>query len=335
MLGKSRIVKDELDPVVRHLINKRLTLNVLIQGAATHAFMSAHHSVRSEMDLLDRGLVPLYDKMNACNNLGYWRGAVLVFSGRPMKFWKTLHRPNNLFYRHRFMRRHGRKLATDSFNAALSRCREKGVPTSGMQNEACMFHLFRRLFELEAPRRGILEELGKKVCHEIFSIDTDQLDASLTLSPAWGTVRTPTTRRGRLMMHAMVGWGGVDRRDEFDVQRDGSSELKVVAKAVTWPLLMHELVKGTMELICLHGLNELSEEHYTSVMDHTEHVEYEIPMIQIGPEFYRRFLSVLPREVPLAQCVMKVARLEPIALEEFMFDMIESPNRATDLLRSI
>ncbi|MFK7769411.1 MAG: hypothetical protein AB8B55_19495 [Mariniblastus sp.] len=325
MIGKTRAVADDMEPEVRHLINKRLTLNILIQGAATHAFLTAHHSVRTEMNLLDTGLIPLYDKFNTCNNLAYWRGAIIIVAGRTMKFWKTLHRPTHPFYRHRFLRRHGRQLAIDAFNSAKNRCREKGLPLSGFQNEACMFHVFQKLSAKEIPHFGMLEVLGKKVCHQIFGIETEQLSASLTPTPAWGTVRRPKTWQGRLTLQLMVGWGGVDRHD------DG---LKVVAKAITWPLLIHELVKGTMELICLHGLNDLSNEDYVTVMDETEHLEYEIPMIQIGPEIFRRFLGVLPREIPLAQCVMKVANLEPIDLEEFLFEMIESPNRATDMLRS-
>ena len=33
----------------------------------------------------------------------------------------------------------------------------------------------------------------------------------------------------------------------------------VVARAIVWPILCHELVKGTAELICLHGLNTLDD----------------------------------------------------------------------------
>jgi len=326
MMGKQKTIRDPLEPEVRHLVNKRLTLNVLIQGAATHTFLTAHHAVRDNINLLDPELIRLYDSMNACNNLGYWKGLIAIFIGRPMKFWNTLNRPNNLFYYHRFMRRHGAALARESRKDALQRCKDKGVPQSGLHNEACMYHLFKTVFAVEARHRYMLEELGKKVCSEIFAIGEEKLDATLTMSPAWGTVREPTTRRGRLMMHAMVGWGGV--------MRGRGGRLKVCAKAVTWPLLVHELVKGTMELICLHGLNDLPDGHYETVMDHTEHVEYEIPMIQVGPEIYRRFLKVLPREIPIAQCVMKVSQMEPIELEEFMFEMIESPDRATNMIRA-
>ena len=41
------------DGGLRDEINKRLTLNWLIQGAAQHAGMTFHHLVRDELDALD------------------------------------------------------------------------------------------------------------------------------------------------------------------------------------------------------------------------------------------------------------------------------------------
>ena len=121
----------------------------------------------------------------------------------------------------------------------------------------------------------------------------------------------------------MVGWGGVDRV---------GGELQVVAKAIVWPLLLHELVKGSMELICLHGMSDMPTSDFDVVMDYTEHLEYEAPMIQMGPEFYQRFLKVVPPELALADCVMAVSVMEPIELEEFLFDMIEAPETARQTL---
>jgi hypothetical protein len=197
---------------------------------------------------------------------------------------------------------------------------------SGIQNEVCMHALLTRLIRLEAPNYYFLEQLAKRVCTETFEIAPEKLNASITFSPEFGTVRQPKTRRGRMLLHLMGGWSGVERRGD---------ELIVIAKAIFWPMLVHELIKGTMELICLHGLNDLPESEFEKVMDYTEHVEYEVPMMQIGPEIYRRFVSVLPSGLSLAQCVMKIAQLDPIDLEEFMFEMVEAPNRATDMLRAI
>ena len=84
-----------------------------------------------------------------------------------------------------------------------------------------------------------------------------------------------------MIIPLMAGWGGVRR----DLDR-----LVVEAKAEIWPLLVHELIKGTVELICLHGLADLGEEEYSMVMEHTEHIEYEFPMIQIGRIVFQKSL---------------------------------------------
>ena len=79
-------------------------------------------------------------------------------------------------------------------------------------------------------------------------------------------------------------------------------------------------------------MNDLPAEDFDVVMDYTEHLEYEVPMIQLGPEFYARFLQVVPDGQALADCVMAVSQMEPIALEEFLFDMVEAPETATQTL---
>ena len=46
---------------LRDEINKRLTLNLLIQGSAQHAFLTSHYLVRDELTALDSDLLRLYE----------------------------------------------------------------------------------------------------------------------------------------------------------------------------------------------------------------------------------------------------------------------------------
>ena len=87
-----------------------------------------------------------------------------------------------------------------------------------------------------------------------------------------------------------------------------------------------------MELICLHGLCHLSDEVYEAVIEEADRLEYEAWLLQAGPEMWRRFIAATPRDVSLAETVMHVARLDPLALESLMFTVIEEPNRATDMM---
>ena len=323
MVNKGKLVPDDLSPEQRHLVNKRLTMNILIQGAASHAHLSAHHLVRDELDQIDTDLVPLYDQAIAGATYAYWRGFLPIIMGRSDKFWRRMNRPENPFFYHRFLRRHGRTMADDAFKTAKSRCLEKSVPTSMYRHEFAIMKDILQIVDLEKEYRPPLAELAKQTCEQIIGTPQDLMNATITETPAWGTVRRPQTLKGRIIKNLMVGWGGVDRID---------GQLQVVAKAIVWPLLLHELVKGSMELICLHGMNDLPTEDFDVVMDYTEHLEYEVPMIQLGPEFYKCFLHVVPAGQALADCVMAVSMMEPVSLEEFLFDMVEAPKTATQTL---
>ena len=317
---------DPLPPEQRHAVNKRMTMNILIQGAAAHAHQSAHHLVRDELNKISDELVPLYDGLIAMASLAYWNGMIFLVAGSAKKFWSSLNQPTSPFFHHRLMRKHGKMLAGASRTAARNRCIEKGVPTGNIRREIRSARDVQQIYKLELGHYRRLEELAKRTCHEIIGTPVQLLNARITTQPAWGTVRAPQTRRGKLLMLAMVGWGGVDRID---------GELQVVAKAIIWPLLLHELVKGSMELICLHGMTDLDSGDFDTVMNQTEHLEYEVPMLQIGADFFQRFLKIVPQGAELSDCVMCVSMMEPIELEELMFDMIEAPEEAKKRLTQL
>lgn len=117
------------------------------------------------------------------------------------------------------------------------------------------------------------------------------------------------------------------------VQR--GDEWVVVARGNNWQMLTAELVKGTAELICLHGLNRLSDHTYQRVIEATDRLELEPWMLQSGGELWRRLLGVLPAEQPLAQVLMHLARLPPDALQSLMAAVIERPQQAQELLAGL
>ena len=55
-------------------INKRVTMNMLIQGSSTHAFLTSHYLVKDELDAIDPSLVPHYDRIAVTAVIGYWLG---------------------------------------------------------------------------------------------------------------------------------------------------------------------------------------------------------------------------------------------------------------------
>src|ERR1051326_9573728 len=82
-------------------IQKRLTLNWLIQGAAQHAGMTFHHLVRDELNALEPGLLRLYDQYALINLLQYWQPDAAILLGWPPRFWKRAKtKPSHPFFDH-------------------------------------------------------------------------------------------------------------------------------------------------------------------------------------------------------------------------------------------
>ena len=315
---------DPLSTEQRLIVNKRLTLNLLIQGSATHAYWAAHHLVADELNQLNPILLPTYEHMMLRARLGYWVGGIPMIMGSPIKFWKRIVETGHEFGFHPFFVRHGYDLAQRTRKDVKRRCKEAELSTNGVQNEVESTKLYFEIIEVEAPHLNELENLAKKVCCEVYGIDESLLYGQLTSQPRFGAIREPTTDEGRMILQCMAGWSAVVRKD---------GKLTVKAKATFWPLLIHELVKGTVELICLHGMSDFDDDQFKVAMDHTEFIEFEVPMLQIGGTFFQKFLAALPRKIPLAECIMHTAKLDPLELEKFAFYLIESPNRATDMIR--
>jgi hypothetical protein len=304
-------------------INKRFTMNLLIQGVASHTFLTTHHLVRDDLNALDEDLVDLYDRVVISGYVSYWIGDMVMINGRTRKFWKRLARSNHPFQKHTVMVKHGAELSEASWRHASKRAEEKEVSiTPGVQTLQS-HRWFLECVEKESPIKGQLTDLAVKAVRQMWLTSAKVYDAEITMSPEFGQIREPETWRGRLLRSCGAGWSAI-------MPKDG--KLKVVAKAIFWPLLAHELVKGTAELVCLHGLNKLDNETYTEVIKATDHIEYEVWMMQIGAELYRRWLSAKPNDICMADCLMHIAMQPPKKVEAIMLAVLEEPEAATAMM---
>src|SRR5262245_41123095 len=290
-------------------INKRLTLNLLIQGAASHTFLTAHHLVTDELEELRPGLTRLYDRMVISGHLNYWIGDLPLMYGFASWFWRRTHRPGHPFHRHRLLARHGGELARASKRYLVARGWKKWVIGIPVIHYIQMIWLLIRVAWAERGLKPQLALLARRATSLIWGIDEGRLVAELTTNVAVGTVRTPRTARGQMMQVAAIGWSGVQRNDR---------QFLVVARSWFWPLVAHELTKGVAELVCLHGLNTLDDETYQRVMQEADQIEFEPWMLQAGAEAWRRLLAVLPHDRGLPEMLMHIARLDPEPLERLM-----------------
>jgi hypothetical protein len=309
-------------------IQKRHTLNWLIQGAAQHAGMTFHHLVRDELNTLDPRLLRFYDQYALINLLQYWQPEVKMLLGSPSRFWKrSAYESRHPFFGHPLLSKYGGMLAEESRHRGLMRCNEKRLTRLPIAFTFQTLFVVKQLQALEAPHRARLLELGKATAATVWGIPTERLDAELTprivLPPDILAARNLT---GVAFRAGIVGLGGV-------VQRD--NELVVVARATNWQLMAKELVKGTAELICLHGLYQLDDQMYERVLSVTDQLDLEPWMLQSGGELWRRLLQFVPDGCPIAKVLMCLARQPAETLESLVAMVIEQRNNAGDYLAKL
>jgi hypothetical protein len=210
-------------------------------------------------------------------------------------------------------------LAASARQRARERCKEKGLLRSPVPLSFKVLYLVGKLKLHEAGHAQELCEVAKEAVSRVWGISTQRLSASLTTNVAFGNLSKPRSVRGAILRTAVVSYGGV---------MPGRDALEVVAKGPNFFLLSKELVKGTAELICLHGLNTLDDDTYQHVIYRADRIEWEPWMLQTGGELWRRLLTVVPHGTPLAELLMHLARLSPSVLESVMLAVIEQPDRA-------
>ena len=95
-------------------------------------------------------------------------------------------------------------------------------------------------------------------------------------------------------MEGMAGSGGGQMgQSEFDPETDPPT---VKARAVTFPLLVHELVKGVYEVFGTHGLPD-DPRQAEMVLNAEDSLPSEIWDSRLGPVFWEKFVNAYPMEL--------------------------------------
>jgi hypothetical protein len=298
-------------------IQKRHTLNWLIQGAAQHAGMTFHHLVRDELNALNPELLQYYDQYALINLLQYW--LVQSSFGKPAQFWlQATVDPHHPFYGHPLLSKYGGAFAEAGRQRAVARWKEKAFP-----GRFQILHMVNSLRTMETPFRAQLTDLAKRTASMVWGIPCERLDGELTDKIVLEDHVLPArSNQGAAFRACIVGYGCVAQNDD---------DLIVTGKGTNWQLLAKELVKGTAELICLHGLNELDDEMYQRVLNVTDQIDLEPSMLQSGGELWRRLLASFPNDLSLAEVLMRLARLPAGTLESVLAAVIEQPEGAARL----
>lgn len=315
-------------PRVRDEINKRLTINWLIQGAAVHAGRTIHHLVREELEACSPALPGLYDRFGVAMQLQYWRGEFALHTAIGRLFRTIFRRSHDPVPGHVLSARYSAELAEAARVRTLDRAKEKRVTRWPVLFSFYILYLLHRLNWAERQRAPALQQLARKAAAMAFDIPIDRLDAKLVQRFQLDRSRfpAPTTVLGAIFSMGIVSWNDIKMRDGTPIVR---------AQAINGLLLTAELVKGTAELICMHGLSGLDDETYAQVIRHADRIEHEPWMIKTGGEVWRRLLVALPTGVSIAEVLMNLSQLPPAELESLVEAIIQQSPEATRRLAAL
>jgi len=108
---------------------------------------------------------------------------------------------------------------------------------------------------------------------------------------------------------------------------------KVNATAILFPILVHELSKGCMEILTSHGLPK-DEQTLKKVYKHADRWDTEIFHFFVGPALWRKFLKVVDR-TKLPEVVAAMSQLEPDDLHKVVQSIVDNPAEAQERLAEL
>lgn len=135
-----------------------------------------------------------------------------------------------------------------------------------------------------------------------------------------------------------IQWEGPPPTGETP-QASGSKEgskPKIKAKAMMFPILLHEMSKGVMELLTMHQLSSLEPDTLKKVYKHADKYEHEFFHFFVGPAVWRHFIKVVPRE-KLARVVAALSnpKLKSKDVTAFINAVVEDPEMAVQMISNL
>lgn len=111
---------------------------------------------------------------------------------------------------------------------------------------------------------------------------------------------------------------------------------KVIAHGMTFPFLLHELTKGVLELMSLHGL-DVDKETRDYVLDKTDNLESESWDIRLGPKIWEKFLEALDvDDLPMKSHIFnKLATLPPAEFNAIVHGLLNDQEQAKNAVREM
>jgi len=111
---------------------------------------------------------------------------------------------------------------------------------------------------------------------------------------------------------------------------------KIIAQGMTFPFLLHELTKGVLELMSLHGL-DVDKETRDYVLDKTDNLESEPWDIRLGPKIWEKFMEALDvDDLPYKSHIFnKLSTLPPNEFNGIVQGLLNDSEQAKSTIREM
>ena len=156
-------------------------------------------------------------------------------------------------------------------------------------------------FDIEKAKRRFINALiqgSSKKGHYMFELVRDELDRiDPRLLNLYGIVMSVNDLLYWVlpdeMMDMMMSQSGVGGKEEVDIETDPPT---VKARGLFFPILIHELIKGTMEVLGTQGLPD-DPKQAEMVMASTDTLANEVWDLRLGPVLWEKFLNSYPERL--------------------------------------
>ena len=194
-----------------------------------------------------------------------------------------------------------------------------------------MHHLVDRAINKISPQLlQLYNRVASGSVHQYWLLDIPAIAAQLKNMKA-GEVRVEFPQDRQEPEAEIDPEEGLGDEDTWDENKDP----RVRASAVIFPVLCQELSKGVMEVLTMHGLADLDDEQSKAVIHHGDKLEDEPWLIQVGPALWRKFLTVVPKGIRMADIITALSLQEPDEVHKILMATLEHPENAKQLLQEL
>jgi hypothetical protein len=156
-------------------------------------------------------------------------------------------------------------------------------------------------FDIEKAKRRFINALiqgSSKKGHYMFELVRDELDRlDPRLLNLYGVVMSINDLMYWVlpdqMMDMMMSQSSIGGKEEVDIETDPPT---VKARGLFFPILVHELIKGTMEVLGTQGLPD-DPKQAEMIMSSTDTLVNEVWDLRLGPVLWEKFLQAYPERL--------------------------------------